>query len=220
MNYSKVKKIFLRGFIGFLVLTALVAIFAVFSDSFGETQKRILATTFTISIASICAMACAAFIERRSLVWLGMGGIACSALAGVLLLLGIWNLFVSDFSFKITATFITISIAFAHAFLLALPELDKRYKWIQPATATTIGLLAILIIVVMWFETESAIFFRSIAVVAILTGLETLVIPILLKLGGKEKEQAQELHLTLVEGNHYTNEAGDKYEVKALNTTE
>lgn len=220
MNYSKVKKIFLRGFIGFLVLTALVAIFAVFSDSFGETQKRILATTFTISIASICAMACAAFIERRSLVWLGMAGIACSALAGVLLLLGIWNLFVSDFSFKITATFITISIAFAHAFLLALPELDKRYKWIQPATATTIGLLAILIIVVMWFETESTIFFQSIAVVAILTGLETLVIPILLKLGGKEKEQAQELHLTLVDGNHYTNADGDKYEVKALNTTE
>lgn len=220
MNYSKVKKIFLRGFIGFLVLTALVAIFAVFSDSFGETQKSILATTFTISIASICAMACAAFIERRSLVWLGTAGIACSALAGVLLLSGIWNLFVSDFSFKITASFITISIAFAHAFLLALPELDKRYKWIQPATATTIGLLAILIIVVMWFETESAIFFRSIAVVAILTGLETLVIPILLKLGGKEKEQAQELHLTLVDGNQYRNAAGDKYEVKALNTTE
>ncbi len=220
MNYSKVKKIFLRGFIGFLVLTALVAIFAVFSDSFGETQKRILATTFTISIASICAMACAAFIERRSLVWLGMAGIACSALAGVLLLLGIWNLFVSDFSFKITATFITLSIAFAHGFLLALPELDKRYKWIQPATAITIGLLAILIIVVMWFETESAIFFRSIAVVAILTGLETLVIPILLKLGGKEKEQAQELHLTLVDGKYYTNAAGDKYEVKALNSTE
>ncbi|PKD44254.1 hypothetical protein [Rhodohalobacter barkolensis] len=220
MNYSKVKKIFLRGFIGFLVLTALVAIFAVFSDSFGETQKRILATTFTISIASICAMACAAFIERRSLVWLGTAGIACSALAGVLLLSGIWNLFVNDFSFKITATFITISIAFAHAFLLALPELDKRHKWIQPATATTIGLLAILIIVVMWFETESAIFFRSIAVLAILTGLETLVIPILLKLGGKEKEQAQELHLTLVDGKYYTNAAGDKYEVKALNSTE
>ncbi len=220
MNYSKVKNIFLRGFIGFLVLTALVAIVAVFSESFGETQKRILATTFTISIASICAMSCAAFIERRRLVSLGMAGIACSALAGALLLLGIWNLLESNISFKITATFITISVGFAHAFLLALPELDKRYNWVQPVTAITIGLLAIQIIVAMWIETESMIYYQSMAVVAILTGLETLVIPILIKLGGEEKEQAQELHLTLVDGNHYTNSAGDKYEVKALHTTE
>lgn len=220
MNYSKVKNIFLRGFIGFLVLTALVAIVAVFSESFGETQKRILATTFTISIASICAMACAAFIERRELVTLGMAGIASSALAGGLLLLGIWNLLESNISFKITATFITISVAFAHAFLLALPELDKRYRWFQPVTAITIGLLAIQIIVALWTETESMIYYQSLAVVAILTGLETLVTPILFKLRGEEKEQAQELHLTLIDGNHYKNESGDKYEVKALDTIE
>lgn len=220
MNYSNIKRIFLRGFIGFLVLTALVAIVAVFSESFGETQIRILATTFTISIASICAMACAAFIERRGLVTLGVSGIICSALGGILLLLGIWNLLDGDIYFKITASLITISLAFAHSFLLALPELDKRHNWLQPVTAITIGLLTIQIIVVVWIEVESMIYYQSLGVIAILVGLETLVIPILLKLKGGDKEPTKELHLTHVDGNYYTNAAGDKYEVKALDTQE
>lgn len=220
MNYSRIKSLFLRGFIGFLVLTALIAIVAVFSESFGETQQRILASTFIISIASICAMSCAAFIERHSLVRLGATGIASSALGGTMLLLGIWNILEGDISFKITATLITISLAFAHAFLLALPELNKRYNWVQPVTVFTIGLLAIQIIVAVWTEIESLIYYQSLAVVAILVGLETLIIPILLKLGDKEKEQAQELHLTHVDGNHYTTTDRDMYEVKALDTTE
>lgn len=220
MNYSNIKNLFLRGFIGFLVLTAIVAIIAVFNESFGETQKRILATTFTISIASICAMACAAFIERRRMVALGITGITSSTLGGILLLLGIWNILVSDISFKVTATLITISFAFAHSFLLALPKLDERHYLVQPVTAITIGILAIQIIVALWLELENVIYYQSLAVVAILVGLETLVIPILFKLRGEPKEQAQELHLTLIEGNQYKNASGDKYEVKALDTTE
>ena len=216
MNYSKIKKIFLRGFIGFLVLTAIVAIVAVFNESFGETQKRILATTFTISIASICAMACAAFIERRGLITLGMAGITCSALGGALLLLGIWNILESEISFKVTATLITMSVAFAHSFLLALPELGKRHFWVQVVTAITIGLLAIQIIAAVWIEIENIIYYQSLIVVAILVGLETLVIPILLKLGGQEKPQTQELHLTHVDGNHFRNADGEMYEVKAV----
>lgn len=222
MNYSNIKNLLLCGFIGFLVLTALVAIVAVFSESFGETQKRILATTFTISIASICAMASAAFIERRRLVALGMAGIASSALGGILLLLGIWNILLSDISFKVTATLITMSLAFAHGFLLALPKLDKRHYWVQAVTAITIGLLATQIIVALWIEIENVIYYRYLAVVAILAGLETLIIPILFKLRREIKEQPPELqlHLTLIDGNHYQNETGDKYEVKALDTTE
>lgn len=219
MNYSRIKDLFLRGFIGFLVLTALVAIIAVFSESFGKTQERILATTFTISIASICAMACAAFIERRKRVVPGLAGIASSMLAALLLLGGIWSFLTGDISFKITATFVAISVASAHAFLLALPELGQR-RWVQQATALTIGLLAAQIILAVWIEIESQTYFRALAVVAIVVGLETLVIPILLKLKDKEKEPSEELLLTHVEGDLYKNASGDMYKVKALNAAE
>jgi hypothetical protein len=65
MNYTELRKRLLKAFIGFLTLTALVAIGSVLSREFGETQLKVLATTFSITAGSICAMACVAFIERR-----------------------------------------------------------------------------------------------------------------------------------------------------------
>jgi hypothetical protein len=111
-------------------------------------------------------------------------------------------------------------VAFAHAFLLALPELSKRHFWVQKATAVTIGILAIQIITAIWIEIENAVYFQSLAVIAILTGLETLVIPLLLKLGVKEKVQSKELILTHVDNNLYKNSSGDMYEVKTLDAVE
>lgn len=220
MDYSKIKKLFLRGFIGFLVLTAIIAIIAVLSESFGDTQMRILGSTFTISIASILAMACAAFIERRSKTSLGLAGIVTTIIGAILLLMGIWSIIETDFSFKVTASFITVAVAFAHAFLLALPDLDKNYLWVQQTSALTISIIAVLIITALWSETENLYYYRTMAVVAILVGLQSVVIPILNKLSGKENSTSKELLLTHVDANLYKNSSGDIFEVKVLDSTE
>lgn len=218
MDYSEIKKLFLRGFIGFLSLTALVAILSVFYQDFGTIQQRILASTFTISIASICAMSCAAFMERHSWIQLGMAGIISSVLSAILLLLGIWLVLESVIFFKIIVTLVTTSIAFAHAFLLALPELAKKHFWVQQATALTIGILAVQIIVAVWFELQIAIYYQFLAVVAIVVGLETLIIPILLKLKGSGDENSKELHLKQVSDDLYEDVAGNTYKIRAVDT--
>ena len=65
MDYAEFRRASLRTFLGFLALTAAVAVVSVLSGDFGETQVKVLLTTLTISAASMCAMACAAFIEKR-----------------------------------------------------------------------------------------------------------------------------------------------------------
>ena len=46
MNISVMRRLLLKVFIGFLSLTALVAVFSVLSHQFGETQIKVLVTTF------------------------------------------------------------------------------------------------------------------------------------------------------------------------------
>ena len=53
-----VKKAFLYALIGSVVLSALLGIGAILSGRFGWFEIRILLTTITISVASICGLAC------------------------------------------------------------------------------------------------------------------------------------------------------------------
>ena len=90
MDYSALRKLALKFFLVFLGLTALVAIVSVLTGSFGELQLKILATSFAISSASILAMSCAAFIERKKRVVLGISGVLLSAMAACLVIAGLW----------------------------------------------------------------------------------------------------------------------------------
>jgi FtsH-binding integral membrane protein len=91
MNLSDIRRIFLWSFIGFLSLTALIAIFSVLSHEFGETQIKVLATTFTVSAASICAMSCAAFIEKKETNRFGIIGMLFAGIAAAMTIIGIWG---------------------------------------------------------------------------------------------------------------------------------
>ena len=75
MNSRELKRTLLKVFVGFLSLTAAIAILSVLTGEFGAFQVKVLATTMTISAASICAMSCAAFIEIRRKKVLGTIGI-------------------------------------------------------------------------------------------------------------------------------------------------
>lgn len=219
MDFTGIRKLLLKFFIGFLVLTALIAIIAVFSNEFGYLQQRILATTFTISIGSICAMSCAAFIERKKMMRLGLTGLITSAITVVLLILVIWSFLKTDMWLKTTASFVTVSFAFAHAFLLALPELEKRHQWVQAVTAFSIFIVAIQIIIAMWLELENITYFRIMAAVGILVGLETLTIPILMKLKGDESEDSSKsdrLELYKIDDENYRDTTGKVYRVREI----
>ncbi|MCF7975428.1 MAG: hypothetical protein K9N55_16545, partial [Phycisphaerae bacterium] len=129
MDYTAIRKASLKVFIGFLALTALIAIISVLSGEFGKIQFKVLATTFSISAASICSMSCAAFMEKRKRTGLGLTGILLCAVGAVLVIVGLWPEIDSEVYWKTTVTVIVAAIALAHAFLLSLPDLDDRHTW-------------------------------------------------------------------------------------------
>ena len=218
MNYTEIRKLSLKIFIGFLSLTAVIAIISVLSGKFGELQEKILATTFTISAASICSMACAAFIEKKKSLNLGMSGIALSIAAAVLIIVGLWPNIHNELYWRITASVAVFAIAFAHGFLLNLADLDDKQKWVQPVSTVTIGILCLMIVAAILCDIEDDIYFRILAVAAIIAGLETLIIPILMKLHKGNIRRGKQLVLEEIENNIYTDPAGKKYELREINT--
>ena len=90
MNIVLLRQLSLRGFVGFLSLTALVAVVTVLVGNFGDLQFKILASSFSVSITSICVMSGAVFMESRGPRWLGVLGIAIALLGLVLINLGLW----------------------------------------------------------------------------------------------------------------------------------
>jgi len=216
MNYPNIRKLFLRIFIGFLMLTAIVGIVSVLSGDFGELQVKILATCLTISAASICSMACAAFMEKRRPKALGFAGITLSLAAATLTIIGLWLEIDSEEYWKTTITFTIVAVAFAHAFLLLLPDLDGRFKWIQVAASVCIGILALQIVVAVWGEINDETYYRLLAVVAIVVGLETLVIPILMKFRQMTGRQRDKLVLESIEGGLYADASGKRYRLTEI----
>lgn len=180
MNIHTARSLLLKTFIGFLVLTALIGIVALLTGDFGDTQMKTLGTTFTISAASVCAMACAAFIEKRGVAALGWIGIALNLIAGALVIFIIWTQEGDDFLGKLTITFIVSGLGFAHALLLQLPRLSAKNDWVQPVAAGTVGILALLILVALWGEIDANGYIRVIGVASVMVVLFTLVIPVLM----------------------------------------
>ncbi len=216
MIYTEIKKMSLKCFIGFLGLTAVIAIISVLSGKFGELQLKILATTFTVSAASICSMSCAAFIEKRKLMMLGLSGIFLSIVAAALVIFGIWPEIDSEEYWKTTISVTVFAVAFAHAFLLVLPQLDDKQKWFQALSAVSVGILACQIVAAVWFEIDYEGYYRILAVVSIIVGLETLITPILMKLRKGNTQKTEQLVLEKIEDCIYMDSTGKKYQLKEI----
>lgn len=212
-------RILLKIFIGFLTLTALIAIGCVLMGEFGEFQLKILATTFSVSAASICAMACAAFIERRHIMplgILGILGILLSVLAAGLVVFGVWIEVDIGGYWKFTFTTIVSAIGFGYALLLTLPNLKPAHSWTQYAACACIGIVSLMVIVAVWAEIDFEGYYRLLAVISIIMVLFTLLIPILMKFAHKETVHIEQLILVKSADGTYTDAQGQQYRVERM----
>lgn len=213
MDYTRARKLFLKGFLGFLILTALLAIFSILTDTFGKTQAKILGTSSIISVASILSMSCAAFLERKRIPWLGFSGIAAAVVAALLSIVAIWAEIEDRDFIRVIMTFVVAAVGLAHAFLLVLPKLDSNQEWVQKASSVTIGTLCTLIIILIWGDFESEWYARILGVLGILTGLVTLAVPIMMRLRKETGSTARTLVLTQQEDGLFTDASGTRYRV-------
>ncbi|MGK0205847.1 MAG: hypothetical protein ACI9S9_004940 [Planctomycetota bacterium] len=188
MDPHALRRLFLWLFVGCLGMTALLAIIAVLAGDFGDLEFRVLGSSGSVSAASICAMACAAFRERGKVAVLGTVGIALAGLALVAVLILIWfEPRPLDNWVRVTLFLVLYAIASAHGQLLLLPSLAQRHVWVQRMAIGAIALLTFLLSIVILWEPADDDLMRPIVVVAIVVALLTLVVPILWRIGGESR---------------------------------
>jgi hypothetical protein len=179
MKLSDMRRVLLRLFIIFLCLSAGVAIIAIMGGGFGEIQLKIIFSTLAIAAANICGMSCAACIQTRGPNAHGVAGIVCSMAAAVMVLAGIWCEVSFAAFWRIAMTLIVLSVALAHSCALRVPQLRPQYRWIQTAGIVCAAVLATFVLAMIWADVEGETLSRSMAVIAILGVLFSLIVPIL-----------------------------------------
>lgn len=220
MNPKETKRLFLKLFIGFLCLTALIAVVTVLSGDFGQFQLKVLASTFSISASCICCMSCAVFIDKHKRKELGLLGMLFSLIAAVLVITGVWSEDGGQYFWKTTASFILFAVAFAHAFLLLIPVLDEKHRWSQKLSCLFIAILTVQILIAIWNEIDNQDYYRLLAVVSIIVVLLTLVIPILLKIRKGNTALVKTLVLTQCAEGRFTDKEGNTYTVNKIDSSQ
>ncbi|MDM3872546.1 hypothetical protein QSV34_14430 [Porticoccus sp. W117] len=220
MNSLEFRKLALKGFIGFLVLTGLLAVAMVVIGRFGDLELKILLSTLTISAANVCALSCAAAMERHGYRITGLVGIGCAVVAGLMSLLGIWVEVSGKVFWQFTISAIICAATMAHLFLLLLSVLKARHRWFQTLSCATLILLAGMLNLLVWGEVDAEGYFRALAAVAIVAVIETLVTPLLARLAKSEipADRQQTLTLTADPGQAgvYCSTDGRRYRVQEV----
>src|SRR5262245_15419027 len=145
MATGDLRRALLWSFLGFLALTALLAIGTVLRGDHGETGLRILGGRGMSAAVVFCAVSGAAWAERRQPRLLGMLGIAVAAVAAIATARLIWYGRDTENEWRLVVWLCTAAIACAHAELLWLPRLPARFRWVQTLATTAIGALAAMI---------------------------------------------------------------------------
>jgi ssDNA-binding Zn-finger/Zn-ribbon topoisomerase 1 len=172
------KKIALWFLIVSVAISAVLGIIAILTGNFGEFELRIIFSTLTISAASIGALACGAAGEAGRYKALSTIGIALAIFAAVLLILGIWFEPHGEQFWKFTASTSVVAAATAHACLLSLAKLARRFAWSRSLAVVTIYLLATFIILSIYFEPTSDFGLRLIGTTSIIVAAITIITPI------------------------------------------
>ncbi len=184
------RRSFLYILIVSVVLSALLGIIALLQGSFGETEAKILLTTLCVAGASILSMACAAVLEKGGARGFAAPGIAFSILGFALFLVAIWTEFESNTLAKTAMTFTIAGIFCAHAALLLLARLAKRFQATQPATITATGLLGALIVFLMWGELDFDGAWRVVGILSILGCAGTILTAVFQRMSREERTSA------------------------------
>ena len=177
-----VKKAFLYALIGSVVLGALLGIMAILSGRFGWLEVRVLLTTAAIAVASICGLACGAYLSTGRGRILPLAGIALTLLAAGMVIGGIWHTTFSDGYWQTAASASVFAVACAHLSLLSMARLADWFRWSLTAAYVVILGVAGLIVLMILREQHGTGMMELLGVAAIVDAAITIVIPILHRL--------------------------------------
>lgn len=184
MNDRGLYKSALKVLIGTVGLSAALGIYALLRQDLDEWSAKTLGTTLFVSAASLLIMLNAASLEKRSFGYLliSFAGVVAALTALPMLLYGLWLEVDNDRLWKPAASLEIISGFAAHSSLLSLRRPTARYRSLLPIATIIGGVLATLVIWMIWAEEYESVQLRAAGVLSILLLSVTIVTPILSRL--------------------------------------
>lgn len=164
-----------------IAVNALIGIVAIVSGDFSDLDGKILATSLSITGASVLALGNLAARSRTALRLIPEAGAAASVVGFALLVAVIWTEFEFDSLAKSAATGILLGSGAAHASLLSLSRLADRFMVVLRLAWAMAALLVAMIGTLIWFTdaTDSDLFIRLLGVVIVLLAALTIAVPVL-----------------------------------------
>lgn len=182
------RRLLVLAVIASLAVTAALAIGILLLGDFGETEARVLGTTFAISVASLLALPGAQLLDQQRAVPLAWVTVVLAAVAFVVFEHTIWTDEESSTAWKRVGTVAVFAVATTQiAALTSRLKADDRQS-VRAVYLVTVGLgllLAVLATAAMWEEIESETFYRSLAALAVLNVFLVVLQPLLRRLGGE-----------------------------------
>ena len=172
------QKTLLKLFLASVAINASLGIWTLLLGEFGETQGKVLTTSFFVSAAMLAILVNAVPLKKRIL-WPLPSVSAASAAAGFLLfVVVIWAEVESDWLPKLAVSSLVVGAGGTLIGLLQLLTARSILGTIRLVAALVIFLLCATTIVALWSETDSDWVFRLIGVEGVLTAALTLALPI------------------------------------------
>ena len=173
-----VRRPLLYALVGSVVLAALLGIVLVLRNEWGWFEIRVILTTITIAIASVCGLACDLSRTPRGTNRLVSVGLLLTILAAVMILVGMWFDIYSEGYSRATAIVTVFAVGTVHVCLLSIARLAARFRWVFMLTCQVVyGLAVLLSAMILGLNSEPMV--RFVAIVAIGDAALTIVIPIL-----------------------------------------
>ena len=186
-----------------LALSAGVAILILLFGDFGETEGRILGTTFSISAASLLALPGAILLERgdRTIVSTVNVGLAAAAFVLALALLWIWQ--DGEALARLLGSTIAAAAAGTQVAALTLRLRTSDRESVRRAYLAACALavvLAVMAIIAIWAEISSEGYYRVLGALAVLDLFLVVLQSLLRRLGGTGG--TREVRIVVDDGDH------------------
>jgi hypothetical protein len=182
------KRILVLAVIASLAVTAALAMGILLLGDFRDTELRVLATTFAISVASLLALPGAQLLDQQRATPLAWATVALAAVAFLAFEHTLWTDEDSSTAWKRVGTAAAFAVATTQAAALTSRiKADDRHG-VRAVYYLAVGLgffLAVLAMSAMWEEIESEGFYRAVAALAVLNIFLVILQPLLRRLGGE-----------------------------------
>ena len=185
MKWKAATRVALIALLAALAMNALIGIIIVLKGDFGDTEGKLLGTTFGLALFTVLAIPSTVQLGRARFYALSGFGISVSVIAFILAVSAIWSdgAFDDVFLTKLMVTFGVMAFASNHAALLLLASATpKVIKVTLFATITMLVVIAVALITSVWLEDLPKEIARPLTVFAILDVLGSMAVPMLSKL--------------------------------------